>query len=68
MCRQPAPHKLIISWTGSVMYHYPPNTLEFKKGYALGVKKGRSAERKITLALVLGFVLVFELVHWFLTR
>jgi hypothetical protein len=50
------------------MYNYPPNTLEFKKGYALGVKKGRSAERKITLALVLGFVLVFEVVHWFLTR
>jgi hypothetical protein len=50
------------------MYHYPPNSLEFKKGYALGVQKGRSVERKITIALVLGFVLVFEVVHWLLAR
>lgn len=50
------------------MYNYPPNGIEFKKGYALGVEKGRRIERKLTLALVLGFVLVFEIVHWFLIR
>lgn len=45
------------------MYNYPPNSIEFKKGYALGVEKGRRIERKITLALVLGFVLVFEVIN-----
>ncbi len=45
------------------MYNYPPNSQEFKKGYALGVQKGRSTERKIALALVIGFTLVFEVIH-----
>jgi hypothetical protein len=45
------------------MYHYPPNSIEFKYAYKLGVLKGRSIERKICLALVIGFVLVFELIH-----
>jgi hypothetical protein len=45
------------------MYNYPPNSIEFKKGYALGVEKGRRVERKLTLVLVLGFVLIFEIVN-----
>ena len=45
------------------MYRYPPNSLEFKRGYRLGIMKGRVIERKICLAFVIGFVLVFELVH-----
>jgi uncharacterized protein YebE (UPF0316 family) len=48
------------------MYHYPPNSIEFKKGYALGIEKGRKIERRLSLALVIGFVLVFELAHWLL--
>ena len=50
------------------MYNFPPNSVEFKKGYALGVQKGRKIERRITLALVLGFVLVFEVINLVLLR
>ena len=41
---------------------YPPS-LEFKKGYRLGIEKGRKIERRLALVLVVGFVLVFEIVH-----
>jgi hypothetical protein len=50
------------------MYNYPPNSLEFKRAYALGVQKGRSVERKLALVLVISFVFVFEVVNWFLSR
>lgn len=50
------------------MYHYPVNSLEFKKGYGLGFKKGRVVERKLCLALVIAFVILFELIHWVLSR
>jgi hypothetical protein len=46
------------------MYNYPPNSKDFKRGYAMGIEKGRAMERKLALALVLGFVLVFEVAHW----
>jgi hypothetical protein len=46
------------------MYHYPPNSLEFRKGYAMGISKGRSMERKLCLGLVIGFVFLFEVTHW----
>ncbi len=45
------------------MYNFPPNTKDFKKGYALGIERGRKMERKFTLVLVLGFVLVFEVIN-----
>jgi hypothetical protein len=45
------------------MYQFPPNSLDFKKGYKLGVEKGRSVERKLALVLVIGFVFVFELIN-----
>lgn len=61
---QPFNHKLDEVY----MYHYPVNSLEFKKGYRLGVQKGRSIERKLALVLVISFVLVFEVVHWILIR
>jgi hypothetical protein len=45
------------------MYQFPPNSLDFRKGYKLGVEKGRSVERRLCLALVIGFVFVFEILN-----
>lgn len=45
------------------MYHFPPNSLDFKKGYRLGVQKGRVIERKICLVLMIVFVVLFEVIH-----
>jgi hypothetical protein len=45
------------------MYQFPPNSLDFKKGYKLGVEKGRSIERRLAIFLVIGFVLVFEVIN-----
>ena len=53
---------------GVFMCQFPSNSLEFKKGYRLGLEKGRSVERKIALALMFGFVLIFEFVHLFVFR
>jgi hypothetical protein len=50
------------------MYQFPPNSLDFKKGYKLGVEKGRSVERKLCLVLVIGFVFVFEVINAFVLR
>lgn len=58
------------------MYNFPSNrevrqqywSEDQKKAYWLGIQKGQSIERKRCLALVLGFLVVFELLHWLLTR
>jgi hypothetical protein len=50
------------------MYRYPANSYEFKKGFRLGVEKGRKIERRLCIALVIGFVLVFEVVHGLAAR
>lgn len=47
---------------------YPVNSLEFRKGYKLGVEKGRTIERRMALFLTLGFVVVFEIIHRIITR
>lgn len=44
------------------MYYYPVNNLEFKKGYGLGVAKGRRIERKLALVCVIVFTFLFLLV------
>jgi hypothetical protein len=64
----PATGSLIISWTRGFMYNFPPNSKDFKRGYRLGIEKGKNLERqrnsiniKIALVLVAVFVLAFEL-------
>jgi hypothetical protein len=50
------------------MYYRPPNSIEFKRGYSLGIQKGRLIERKFCLIVVIGFVSVFEIIHAVLER
>lgn len=45
------------------MYNFPPASLEFKKGFRLGIEKGRRIERRFALVLVVSFVFLFEIVH-----
>ena len=45
-----------LGWWGEYME-------EFKRGYRLGVERGREKEKRLALLLVLGFVLVFELLN-----
>jgi hypothetical protein len=50
------------------MYYTPPNSLDFKKGYRLGIAKGRKIERRLCFILVIVFVGVFELVNVLVTK
>lgn len=49
------------------MYHYPVNSLEFKKGYRLGVEKGRKIERKLGLIMLLICMSGWVLFSWLLS-
>jgi hypothetical protein len=60
-------HRVIISWRENVMYHYPPNSIEFKRGYRLGIEKGRRIERKLSLILLLVCMSGWVLFSWVLS-
>lgn len=44
------------------MYFKPSNSLDFKKGFALGVDNGRRIERKLCLILMIFYVGLFSVI------
>jgi len=50
------------------MYNYPPNSLEFKKGFRLGVEKGRRLERKLWFAIIIVWMFGWYTLNWILSH
>jgi len=49
------------------MYHKAPNRIQnspdFKRGYAMGIQKGRLSERKLSMIVIIVLVVIIELAH-----